>query len=148
MKELIETYLTKAKAGDLAAAKFVLNFLTGGAPKVQVQKVMVVKRSKSTNRQAAAPSPVLRPRAEQSDEDLDEACRVNASDPAMIAPPAVKVLRKLAALFIKAEGPSQGPAIAAQLEVSPEDLEAVMKCDWFKLSRGVWDLTPAGRSGV
>ncbi len=142
VKELIATYMEKAKAGDLNAAKFVLNFLTGGAPKVQVQKV-VIKKSRSTNRQA----PAMKPN-EPSDEDLDEVCRLKPAEPAMIAPPAVKVLRKMAAMFIRAEGASPAGAIAQQLEVSPEELEAILQCDWFQLKRGSWDLTPMGRSAI
>lgn len=143
VKELMATYMEKAKAGDLNAAKFVLNFLTGGAPKVQVQKVMVIKKSRSTNRQA----PSVKPN-EPTDEELDEVCRLKPAEPASIATPAVRVLRKMAAMFLRAEGDSPAAAIAQQLEVSLEDLEAVMQCDWFQLKRGSWDLTPAGRAAI
>jgi hypothetical protein len=40
--ELMAGLLAKAKAGDLAAAKLVLGYLTGGAPKVQ--QVLVVNQ--------------------------------------------------------------------------------------------------------
>jgi hypothetical protein len=144
VKDLIETYMAKAKAGDLAAAKFVLNFLTGGAPKVQVQKVLVVKRSKSTNRQAPAT-----PRREPTDAELDEQCgRIDPAESAMISTPAVKVLRRLAARILKSEGPTAAPALAGQLEVESEELETVMRCDWFKLVKGSWTLTPEGNASV
>lgn len=147
IQEIVAKQVELAKTGDPKALKFVSEFLLGGPPKIQMQKVVVIKKSKSTNRQAG-PAPVLKARQDPSDERLDEECLVKAAEPAMISPPAVKVLRRLAARILKSEGPTQAPALAAQLEVEAEELETVMRCDWFKLTKGSWTLTPEGNASV
>lgn len=143
VQELIKSLMEKAKAGDLKAAKFVMDFLTGGAPKVQMQTVIVHKRTKTTQRQAPPPA-----KGERHSPDLDELMEARPRPAALDASPSVKVLRRLAALSLNANGPSPGPALAAQLEVTAEELETVLECDWFALKGGHWSLTPEGRQAI
>lgn len=132
VQDLIRVQMEKAKAGDLKAAQFVLDFLTGGAPKVHLQKVVVYKESRTVQRHS-------KPRPEAVED------RALPAEPAMIAPPPVKVLRRLAAKILAAEGPTPAPAIAGQLEVEADHLPRILECDWFKLTGGKWALTPEGR---
>lgn len=137
VEELMQVYLKKAKEGDQKAAKFVLDFLTGGAPKVQLQTVIVHKKTRSSQRQAradrAAPNPGEAP------------ARPPAAEP---GGPSVRVLRRLACHFLSANGPSPGPALTAHLELNPDELETVMECELFALKGGQWSLTPAGKREV
>lgn len=135
VKELIQGMMEKAKGGDLKAAKFVMDFLTGGAPKVQVQTVIVHKRSKSTNRQ----------RRDGRDEP-PEGPPARPAPAALPDGPTVRVLRRLAARFLAAAGASHPAALVAELELPADELDTVMAgCDWFVLDGGRWALTPAGR---
>lgn len=142
IQEVIQAQLVKAKAGDQKAAKFVLDFLTGGAPKVQLQKVVVYKQSRTVQRQAK-PRP-----GERHNPDLDDAMEARPTAAPVEAGPSVRVLRRLAALFLHANGPCPGPGLAAELEVSAEELETVLECEWFALTAGKWTLTPEGRQHV
>lgn len=138
VEELIKTMMGKAKAGDVSAAKFVLGFLTGGPPKVQIQKIVIrdrrprkVKSVDATPVAGDGGGPPLTP-----------------APAAMLAVPTMKVYRRLAALFLLANGPSPADAVANNLEMENAQAADVLNCDWFKGVKGKIELTPAGRQAV
>lgn len=133
VEAMIAAQVEKAKAGDAAAAKFVIGFLAAPAPKVQVQKVVIRGRGK---KRPADPDAVASPTAPP----------VRRAEPNPT--PALKVYRRLAAHFIHVGGPATVAAIAQQLELPHDQVRAVIDCTWFQEAHGAIELTPMGRQVV
>lgn len=130
VEAMIAAQVEKARAGDAAAAKFVIGFLAAPAPKVQVQKVVIRGRSK---KRAADPDAVASPPVRHAEPNPT---------------PALKVYRRLAAHFIHVGGPATVAAIALQLELPHDQVRAVIDCTWFQEAHGAIELTPMGRQVV
>lgn len=133
MTDMMKAVMAKAKEGDVRAIKFVLDFVGAGAPaqpQVQVHLHKTKRTSKATQEHTAPPRP------EPAKADPPQA---------VPAAPGVTVLRRLAARVLLADGVTPGPALAAVLEVGPDELRHVLACDWFRQAAGGYELTPAGR---
>lgn len=130
VEAMISAQVEKAKAGDATAAKFVLGFLAGPAPKVQVKQVVIRGRGK---KRAADPDASALPPARHAEPNPT---------------PALKVYRRLAAHFIHVGGPATVAAIAQQLELPHDQVRVVIECTWFQEAHGAIELTPMGRRVV
>lgn len=134
--EILGKQVEKAKAGDPAAAKFVLGFLAAQAPpvekKVVVEKVKIIDRkggrSKEKTRvvEAAPPEPV----------------------PVALDAPGTRQLRRLVGLYLKANHNARLAELETVLEIPAAQLKAVLNCDWFGERAGVWALSPEGNRNV
>jgi len=130
VEAMISAQVEKAKTGDATAAKFVLGFLAGPAPKVQVKQVVIRGRGK---KRAADPDAAASPPSRHAEPNPT---------------PALKVYRRLAAHFIHVGGPATLAAIAQQLELPHDQARAVIDCTWFQEGNGAIELTPMGRQVV
>lgn len=124
---IMATFVQKAKAGDPAAAKLVLNYLTGGgAPKIMVEKV-VVRRGKR------------RPRV------VDEA---PLPKPVVVESPGAGLLRKLAAMYLLQHDRASLAELGRAMECGTDAAEAVLDHGWFKRTNQTYQLTSEGRRAV
>ncbi len=135
---IIASQVEKAKAGDQAAARFVLGYLTGqAAPKVEkvIERVKIIDRRGGKGVRSA------------------ERVRVESAPaappvPVAIDSPSARQLRKLAALYLIANRPCRKAELERELEVETSTLDAVLAHEWFALDGGLWAITPAGRGAM
>lgn len=118
VEDLIRALMEKAKGGDLKAAKFVTDFLTGGAPAVKLHQHVTYRRSRSDQRHTAAGP---------AKED------------------AVLKARVRAARILGAIGPMEAHKIAEAAGISAGRLDEVLASDWFERERDGYRLTTHGR---
>lgn len=136
IKEILAKQVEKAKAGDAAAAKFVLQYLTGAAAPVvsekRIETIKIVdrgsKKSKERTRVVEAESPPPIPVAVDS--------------------PAVRQLRRLVGLYLVQNHNCMLSEMERVLEIPAQQLKTVLNCDWFAEKAGRWALSPAGRNAV
>lgn len=150
VEEIVKAQVDKAKAGDPAAVKFVTGFLLA-APKVTVQKVVVRKGRRKANEspattarsQASLPGPPAKPDEPDAPPppSAEELAKFNEL-------PTVKMMRRLAGLFLLAHGSAGATAISQQLDTPIASVASIMKHEWFELADKAWKLTPAGRQAV
>lgn len=121
---ILQKQVEKAKAGDTAAAKFVLGYL-GTA--------------------AARPGPAIVRRGEQAgDRDAED----DPPPPVVVPSVAAEQLRRLAALYLIQNQPAHVAELARVTATEGDTLAAVLNCEWFVQVNGRVSLTPAGRNAV
>jgi hypothetical protein len=130
VEALMAGLMKKAQAGDVAAAKLVLGYLTGGgAPKARSEKRRRKPRPEPTSRLVEA-EPALTVRS------------------VAVETAAVKQLRKLIGLYLIQNGAARTNELVRVLEIGADELEALLNHEWFGQARGEWSLTPGGRNAV
>lgn len=140
MSEMMKAIVGKAKAGDMKAARFVLEFLGTHKPPppqvtVHLHKTKRTRESRQTHgREPAEPG---------ADPGAGPPPPPRAPDP-----PHVAVLRRFAAKILHHDGPTPAAGLAGQLGVDREGLEHLMAHEWFAAAAGGWALTAAGRREV
>lgn len=150
--EMMKAIVTKAKGGDLAAAKFVLDYLTGGAPKVQLN-IGVRGKSQPEDQPPATTRPVVYPPSTNGNGHTNG--RTNGTGHARHNPdldeamdsrkPTVGELRRRVARYLKKNGPTPEADLCELFEIEPVCADTIFQHEWFDKAKDGWHVTPAGR---
>lgn len=130
---IIKKQVEKAKAGDQSAAKFVLDYATGGAPKVQLN---VGIRGDSKPRDPAPMPAILNGR---HNPDLDSV--MNGK------PTSVGEIRRHVARYLAKNGPTPIDELAELFGFNAEDGDSIA-CEWFEATSKGWHITVQGRKSL
>lgn len=118
--------MSKAKTGDIAAARLVLGYLTGGGASKSGRK-------KGRSRQ---------------DREAERVVEAEPAAPVMIESPAARQFRRLIALYLVQNMTARIGEMERMLEIPEKDLRGFLNHEWFSETKGVYSVTPEGRNAV
>lgn len=134
MAAILAKQVEKAKAGDAAAAKFVLGFVAATpTPVVEkvVEKVKIIERGRR-RKKPSEPARVV------------DAGQPDPPAPVAVDSPSVEQLRTMVGLYLALNHNAQIRELEQALGIPATQLKAVLNCEFFVCTAGRYGLSPAG----
>lgn len=128
--EIIRKQVEKAKGGDAAAAKFVLDYATGGSAKVQIN----VKSGPGQPPKESGP-PALVMNGTGKRREPEQAPK----------PKTVGEIRRSVARYLAKNGPASEEALSELFKIDPSEAETLFMHEWFGRCKEGWHLSAIGR---